>query len=132
MITFSYPSGDWNFIRSYITRLLITDDPGTISIDDNTITLTIPGYPHYIHVFVINPAIWVWSSNCYTLTFLMVDGWYEFGDTTHHDFGATLTLLPNPETGFFFLKLDVPGSAEVEHEIPLTGGPGGYWLNPVS
>jgi hypothetical protein len=128
MISFSYPSGNASFPRSYITRIVLSDEPGTVNVNDTTITLTIPGYPHYVHRYVINEKVFMWNSNVYSLDYVVTDGWYEFGDSTHHDFGATLKMLPNPTGGFWYIEIAVPGSAGIEHVINLPHAPDNYWI----
>lgn len=128
MITFSYPAGNASFPRSYITRVFLEDDPGVLSVADHTMTLTIAGYPHYVHRFVINEKLFAWNSNTYSLDYFFTDGWYEFDDSSHHDFGATLELVPVPLEGFWAVRVSVPGSAGLEHVLNLEGPPPGYWL----
>lgn len=132
MITPSLPGGNWNFTRSYITKLVLSDDPGAVELSGSTLTLTITVPFTYYHIFELFPNLIAWSSNCYSLERLIVDYYYVVPPSpTHNPFGAALELLPNTVGGFFFLKISVPGSLGVEQDIALPGGPGGYWLQPI-
>lgn len=133
MITPTFiPSDKSNFPRSYITKLVLSDEPGPLSLVDNILTLTILVPFTYYHVFELLPEFIPWSSNVYSLSFLIQDYYYIVPPSpTHNPFGATVTFLADKDEGFFKIKIEVPGSSLVHQDVALAGAPGGYWLGPI-
>lgn len=97
---------------------------------DNVITLFGLTPFLYYNVFVINPLVIPWSSNTYTLDYMLIDNYSVVPPSTSHDpFTVTVEYL----TPYF----DLPGRILIRllgydnqrAFFPIPPSPADYWMN---
>ena len=79
------PSDRFSFTRSYAYQLSIIGDTNDIDQAGDTFTMWIDRGIGYGITYVLQPYILPWSSNHYTLDFVVYDCWWHaFFDGIHH------------------------------------------------
>lgn len=128
------PSNKFAFYRSYAYVLTTLGDSNDIEVDGNTITMFIDRPTNYGVVYVLNDFIIPWSSNRYTLDYVVYDCWWFSGfDGIHHPQAFTVNFWPRTTLGISGLTIVQPLAGTFEAIIPLPSQPAGYWTpSPIS
>lgn len=75
------------------------------------------------------PRAWSWSSNCYTLDFLIVESWYRVPPSpTQNPLPFVLTYFVDPSDGkpyMVYSPFGAVGTGAFKHQAPPP--PPGYW-----
>jgi hypothetical protein len=122
------PSGQFNFPRSYVRGIGIQIVSGTIAQTDNTFVLVNPPDPTF-YTLVFSDRFWNWSSNRYTLDWIIEESYYNpggLGTQVPMPYLLTFytdTTTPNPY--IIFSPFSSPGGVTY-YELPPP--PPGYWL----
>jgi len=123
-----YPSDKFAFPRSYAYLLTTVGDSNDVEVDGDTITMFISRPLNYGIVYVLNDFIWPWSSNRYTLDFVVYDCWWFFGtDGVHHPQAFTVNYWQRAPLGINSISIIQPLAGTFEALIPLPHQPPGYW-----
>jgi len=128
MTGFFTPQAKFAFPRSYFYEIVVEDQAPTILRVGNNIHTIIDASVGYGIWYIINPKMWAWSSNRYTLDHVVLDCWWEYGfDGVHHpqDYGVawngeplrlkTHILINNPFLTTNFAR------------FPVDPQPSNYW-----
>jgi len=125
-----YPQGKWFFPRSYVFGVVVQLEGWTTFAVDNVYTSVDNGNPARQLVYVLRPNVFVWSSNYYSLDYIICesritnfagDAWHPISYECLYDidFVGTLPYLTLRTTGFF---------ATHKQYFPLPPAPPDYWL----
>lgn len=127
-----FPSPEFAFTRSYAAQLGFYGDSTDIDQSGDTFTVWLDRPTGYGIVYVLNDFIQPWSSNRYTLDFVVADCWWIYNfDGFHHPQAFTVNYwwrgFPLRPT----ISLIQPSAGSLETFIPLPHSPVDYWLPPV-
>lgn len=126
-----FPSAKFAFPRSYFAQILVSDQAADITRVGNSIHTSIDPLIGYGIWYQIHPNIWPWSSNRYTLDFVVVDCWWEaFFDGVHHPQGYTTNFLYYGTPPLPTLQIANPFISTFNEVIHVTQAPSYYWLPP--
>jgi len=100
---------------------------------DNVLTFINTGTPSQHFTVVIDPRVFAWSSNAYSLDFVIEDSYYQNDpDPTHYPMDFALSyFFPEPRSPYVNFQpfgLSFPDKTFFDFELP----PPGYWLPPWS
>jgi len=116
--------------RQYLGGVEIGNEWTGISMTDNVITLfgTVPFL--YYNIFVIRPNVLTWSSNTYTLDYLLEEQYSVVPPSTSHDPFTVLTEYLTPSEGKpARLLIRLVGYDHQRAFFPLPPSPPTYWMN---
>lgn len=116
--------------RQYLPGIEIGNVWDSIAMVGNKITLIgLSPFP-YANVFVIRPNVLVWSSNSYSLDYVLEDHWSEVPPGTGHDpfYVTTEYVLASPGMSSHVL-FRLPGYDIQRAYFPLPPSPADYWMN---
>lgn len=116
--------------RQYLGGIEIGNVWAGISMTDNVITLfgTVPFL--YYNIFVIRPNVVEWSSNTYTLDYVLEDHWSNVPPSTSHDPFTVRTEYLGPSDGKPGRVLIRLMGYDVQRAFfPLPPSPADYWMN---
>lgn len=126
-----YPSDRFSFTRSYAAQLSIIGDTGDIDQFGDTLIMWIDRSIGYGITYVLKPWIIPWSSNGYTLDFVVHDCWWHaFFDGIHHAQVFTVNYWWRGDPQRPVISIIQPGGGVVETFIHIDGPPPNYWLPP--
>lgn len=127
-----YPSDKFSFTRSYVAQLVIQGDTGDIDQAGDTFTMWIDRSIGYGITYILNDFIQPWSSNGYTLDFVVYDCWWHaFFDGVHHPQAFTVNYWWRGTPIRPVLSIIQPAGGVVETFIDIPGAPPDYWLPPA-
>lgn len=124
-----YPSAGFSFRRSYISEVAISGILGIPVISGNYWYFPHPVLPNEDYHLVWEDDFLAWSSNMYTLDFIVKEYYHTFtGDPTHYPVDFSQTYFP-PTTTRGVRLLNVPfGVSTTPNVFPLASAPPSYWL----
>lgn len=116
--------------RQYLGGIEVGNTWDGISMTDNVITLFGLSPFLYYNIFVIRPNVVDWSSNTYTLDYVLEDHYSVVPPSTHHDpFYITTEYLGAGAGRPGRLLLRLPGYDVQRAFFPLPPSPTTYWMN---
>lgn len=126
-----YPSDKFSFTRSYASVLSFIGDSADFDVSGDTFTMWIDRSIGYGITYILNDFIQPWSSNGYTLDYVVYDCWWHaYFDGVHHPQSFTVNywwrgdpLQPN-------LSIIQPVGGVLVKEYTLPPAPPTYWLPP--
>lgn len=126
------PQNKFAMPRSYIYGVWFSFDTGSVvNWSDNVADFIAPGGTVTGRV-TFAPEVWVWSSNAYTLDYLVIESWYAvFPSPTENPLPFNLRLYFDPLNGRPYLLYEpfgAAGSAAFKHAMPPA--PPDYWRSP--
>jgi len=129
-VTYS-PQGVFSFNRAYITHLdLYTNVDNYPSLHTNEIRVNSFSFPNIVQYIILKPQVIPWSSNAYTLGWI-VDEWYyqtsPFG--THIPYGGLVKFRWSADTQSRVMMIQTD-SPDHHTYFQLAGAPPGYWMPP--
>jgi hypothetical protein len=96
---------------------------------DNVITVMYDPLIGYFTTYVIDERFLPWSSNRWTLDFIVVDCWWQaFFDGIHHVQSFTTNHWYRSDPPLATISLINPFASAAEYFIPLPSQPSDYWL----
>lgn len=72
------PNGRFAFPRSYVQGLYVRHDPGAVTWDGELLTFIVAGTPNALVKVYFDARFAAWSSNRWTLDFVVTHGTYEY------------------------------------------------------
>jgi hypothetical protein len=129
IFTDGYPSDEFTFIRSYISRFCIISTSTDIDQFGDTFTVWFDRSIGYGATFTLRSDFLPWNSNRYRLDNVVEDlYWHAFFDSIHHpdSYSAAVTWRGDPVLQTYSITLSSGGTEEVF--LPLDHSPGDYWL----
>lgn len=124
-----YPGNTFAFPRSYVTQLSVLGDSADVEFSGDLVTMFISRPLNYGVAYILQPYIQPWSSNRYTLDFVVQDCWWFFGlDGVHHvqDFTVNVWWRGTPARPTLTLVQPLAGTQEAFLDLPPA--PPDYWL----
>lgn len=126
-----YPSNKFSFTRSYAIQLEILGDSNDVDVSGDTYTMWIDRPTGYGVTYVLNDFIKPWSSNGYTLDYVVYDcWWHQFFDGIHHPQAFTVNFWWRGTPTIATLTLVQPLAGTASYRELLPPAPPGYWLAP--
>lgn len=127
-----YPGGRFAFPRSYIYGIWLSfNNTASVNWTDNRVTFSDSGGVVTGAIRFV-PEFWSWSSNRYTMDYLIDESWYAIApDPTEVPLPFALIYYIDPLNGrpyFVYQPFSTPGTGEFKHAAPPA--PPGYWLPP--
>jgi len=124
------PQAKWAFPRSYVYGLTLACTGFTWTQNENEfVSNTVPGPPTNIHV-VVKPNVYEWSSNVYTLDYVVCECFY-LRLLTGEKVPAPYQIDPHHynSDGLRCLRIWLrDGGFGSFADFPIPGQPGDYWL----
>lgn len=125
------PRPKFAFSRPYVAGILFSFDAGSsVVFSGDSADFVDPSGTVHGRVS-IEPVAHVWTSNAYTLDFMIVESWYAFAPfTTQIPLPFLLEWFPHPVTGTPWMRyspFSTAGNSEFKWVFPPS--PTGYWLN---
>jgi len=131
---FSEPNNRFRVLRSYIThfRLRQNSDNFPPSWNGSQFVWPSAAFPNIVQYATILPEFVGWSTNAYTLDFIITEYYYTIAPspTRIPNSGLVLRYLWDSVLGAMVLELQKE-SPDTTQVFNLSGGVGGYWLEPV-
>jgi hypothetical protein len=127
-----YPSDKFSFTRSYACCLSFLGDSADVEQSGDTFTMWIDRPTGYGITYILRPYILPWSSNGYTLDYVVHDCWWHqhFNGIRHPQvFTVNFWFRGSPVRPT--LTIVQPAAGVQEKFFPLPGAPSAYWLPPV-
>lgn len=123
------PAARFGFPRSYIYDFHVFRNGDTIVQSANTFVVTDATNPNLTATFRIDPRFFVWSSNSWTLDYVLIDSYYQnFPGDTPHPLPYNLIYKVEQDTGRSALYLGWSGFLVDPQRFPLPAQPSDYWL----
>jgi hypothetical protein len=124
------PGDKFAFPRSYIYGIEIRHDPPAPIWSTNHVEFIIAGFPDALCKVDFAPEFSPWSSNRYTLDFLVTNATYEYPpNPAVFNLPYYIVYRVVPEVGRGCVQIDVTyGALYTVHA--LQAAPSGYWLAP--
>jgi hypothetical protein len=123
-----YPSHDFNFNRGYVTEIALQHDGDwTIVWTDNVAVLTYQPF-YVVLTLTINPKVFEWSSNVYSLDYVVERDFYIFPpDPVEHDMPIAVawTVQPGHYRPLIAINPVNAGTNLYYHTLPPA--PDDYW-----
>lgn len=124
-----HPGGQFAFPRSYLAGVWFQFNAGSSVVwTDNFAAVTDVGGVVTAGI-EIAPEAFVWSSNCYTLDFLITQSWYKVAPSpTEIPLPFALTWFIDPDTTWPYVvyqPFSAIGTGDFKHTLPST--PDDYW-----
>ena len=127
-----YPSAQFALNRAYAYQLSFLGATNDLDVSGDTYTLWYDRSIGYGITYVLFPYFKPWSSNRYTLDFIVYDCWWHaFFDGIHHPQGFTVNYWWRDTPKLPTLTIVDPGSSAAEAFSPLPSQPPTYWFPPV-
>jgi hypothetical protein len=124
--------GRFSFPRSYLKGVILATNTFTWTQFDNLfISNTVTPPPTNIQL-LINPTFFAWSSNTYTLDYVVCEHYY-YRTSTGEKIAAPLNIfwVTDPVSGSNYLKFVDPDGIEGSSAVfDLPPPPPGYWVSP--
>lgn len=126
------PSGRFNFPRSYIydIRVYVQHTVSHAYFADNIITVDYTPVPAFLATIKLRRNVYDWSSNCYTLDYLIEENWYVISA------GGTEFVLPL-QVGYASAVQSIRPAVNIVLDLgvdiytqTLPSQPSSYWLPP--
>lgn len=124
------PNGEFAFPRSYIEGLWVRHSPGVVTWDGEQLTFIIAGPPDALVKVNFDARFNNWSSNRWTLGFVVLNGTYEYPPAPPvYDLPFYAQYMtPTGKTRGHILIDAMYGT--VYSQVLLEGAPSDYWLPP--
>lgn len=124
------PSPKYALPRSYVGGIIISDLIVAAEFVGDEIIATVVDPFTYYHHFAIEPRFRAWSSNCYTLDFIVTDVYYTVpGVPGRGDFGVQIEYFNTLDFPTPAIILRLIGVETNRIYVPLPPSPADYWLN---
>jgi hypothetical protein len=123
------PNGRFSVPRSFINDIVVYHNGDTIVQVANSFTIHAPFPDPTIGFFRLDNRFWGWSSNYWTLDYIITDCWYKLGGV-----GAEIPMpfqlhyYNEPTTGRTGLSFGWFSAESDPHPHPLPSAPLNYWL----
>lgn len=125
------PSPKFALPRSYITQLVIGTHGYDCTKTGNVFTCNSTYTPGQVEGYEIAPYVWPWSSNKYTLDYIVIDSWWtNTAEPWHHPNYYSLTYQWRGDPGKPVLYIFNPFLHPNDFVFDLPDAPSGYWLPP--
>jgi hypothetical protein len=116
--------------RQYLSGIEIGNTWTGISMTDNVITLFGTSPFLYYNIFIIRPNVVTWSSNRYTLDYILEDHYSVVPPSTSHDPFYVRTEYLGPSDGKPpRVLIRLLGYDAQRQYFPLPPSPADYWMN---
>jgi len=118
------------FPRSYIQTVNINVTSGNIvAQSDNEFTVSHPSFPDNIFHLVVDARFWAWSSNAWTIGYVVSDAWLHHVGTGVDEPSPVYIDMPRPPSPWYNqLRLSLYGVGDQNHIFELPSPPSGYWM----
>ena len=130
----SVPNGRFRVMRSFITHFRVrqNSDNYPVSLVGDQLIWPSAAFPNINQYATILHDWWAWSSNAYTLDYLITEYYYTVSPspTPIPNAGLILRYVWDPVLNAMILEIEKE-SANTEQLFSLGGAGGSYWLNPV-
>lgn len=127
-VTGYYPGAKFAFPRSYYYQIYVEDQSPNISRVGNFIHVDIDTSIGYGIWYKLRPQFWNWSSNRYTLDFVIEDVWWEaFFDGVHHPQNVIVQYGSRGTPPIDSLIISNPAIQTDFVALPVQQAPGTYW-----
>jgi len=125
---FYSPQAKFWFRRSYLRGFSLEVTASGIAIAGNVITFINPGLPSQHFTIVIEPRVFAWSSNAYSLDFIVSESYYQNDpDPTHYPMDFALSyFFPEPHAPYVNFQpfgISFPDKTFFDFDLQ----PSGYW-----
>lgn len=128
MAGFYTPSAKFAFPRSYAYQIYVEDQAPTITRVGDYIHTDISSVIGYGIWYKIRPQMWNWSSNRYTLDFVVETCWWEaFFDGIHHDQDYVVALAPRGTSPLMSIVISNPYIQTDFVPFAIAQAPSTYW-----
>lgn len=125
--TFS-PGGRFAFNRGYWRRLFLVDRSTFIEQHDNELICHSADLPDLSLHYVIDPRVWEWSTNRYTLDHFICSSWYQFAPTYEKfAWGCSVEWCFVEPSPLPCLRISAIYSALYTTELSVPPPPADYW-----
>jgi len=125
-----YPSDKFVFTRAYAEFIEVLGDTNDVDNTDDTYTMWIDRSIGYGITYVLRPYIKPWSSNHYSLDYVVDDCWWHaFFDSVHHPQAYTVNFWARGSSNALTLTLVQPAGGSASYKRALPPAPPTYWLN---
>lgn len=123
------PQGQFNFPRSYVAGVWLSFDTGSlVSWFTNRVTFLDPSHTVF-GTILFAPEFWDWSSNVYSMDFLILESWYSFPPSPVEiplPFRLIYYLDPLDNVPYFvYQPFSAIGTGAFKHLLPPA--PPTYW-----
>lgn len=131
LVTGSYfPQAKFAFNRGYLRQIALYDRSSSVVMVDNLITCFSTDLPGLQLSYLINPKVWEWNTNVYTLDFVLCDAWYQYdAEPFHHEWGANVTFDKGGDPVRWELRIEALFSSPIRTTLPIPPAPPDYWIN---
>lgn len=97
----------------------------------NEFVVTHPAFPDNVFHLVVDVRFWEWSSNAWTLGFVVSDAWLHHVGSGIDEPSPVYIDMPRPPEPFFNqLRLSLYGVGDQNHLYYLPPAPSDYWRAP--
>jgi len=124
------PSGQFNLPRSYVfdIRVYVQHTLSHAYMTDNIITVDYSPVPNFLAVIVLAPNFMPWSSNSYSLDYIIQDSYYRINpDPTHIPLDIQVGWASSSQTLRSAINIVLDLGVDI-FTFPLAAAPPGYWL----
>ena len=127
----AYPQPRFALPRSYAYQLSILDGAAAVTMVDNVITVMFNPLIGYYTTYVLDERFLPWSSNRWTLDFIVAAcTWQAYFDGVHHLQAFTVNHWFRGVPAVPTITLVNPYSSPNEYFLPLPHQPADYWSPP--
>jgi len=125
----SSPSKPFAFPRSYVKGFQIHDEGTSLTISGSEIWSNIPGIPGYRNVYEIRPVVLPWSSNRYTLNYVVLNCWWRTNASpSQHPQAYAVDYIYDPIDKAFWIRIRNPAVVGIRKILTAPPPAPGYWL----
>lgn len=128
--TGSFPQGrKFSFNRSYVNRISFSDVLLPVVQTANVFVFSPAIVPTDTYYVTFSPKFWDWSSNMFTLDFLVIEAYRTITPSpTQVPIDFSLTYFPPMDANGSHIWFKPFSVATPEAFFPLAGAPSSYWL----
>lgn len=123
------PSPKFAIPRPYLRGIWLSfDTPAIVNWTDNSVDFADSAVPVVRGRITFAPNFWVWSSNRYTLDYVVIESWYAFAPFTTEiplPFALTWYYDVNLSTYLVYNPFSAVGTGAFKHDMPAA--PPTYW-----
>lgn len=126
------PTARFSFPRSFINELVLYRNLDAVTFIGNVFTIYAPPPDPTTATIKILPAFIAWSSNGYTLDYLVTECYYQLTPGgTENPMPFDVVFHVNPTNGHNQLVIGWFGLHADPETFPLESAPSSYWLPPL-
>jgi len=127
----SSPNKRFALTRSYVRGIQIQDEGTTITQVGSETWSNIPGIPGYRIVYEIRPAVLPWSSNRYTLDFVILNCWWRTNAQPQiHPQTYSVDYVIDSVDKLPYIRIRNPSVVGIKKLFVNPPAPPGYWYPP--